>query len=738
MIFVLSSSHAQDSLSGVIFGMIDGVEEALPNANVGWMESNINSISDTKGNFIIERKKTDKRLFVSFIGFYTDTIQVKKNQHFVKVVLKEADIELTEVVVRDQQNASTIKKKDVGLTQLITAKELTKAACCNLSESFETNPAIDASFTDAVTGTRQIRLLGLDGPYSYYTRGNIPTMGGLASVLGLQLIPGSWIQSIQLTKGSGSVLNGFESVAGQVNYELRKPNAKEYLYGQLYGNAGGRLEQSAVYNQKINEHWGTNLMVYGRQNISKPDFNNDGFVDAPQGNMWIGQNTWQYKGHKGWESQFGLKFASNNQTGGQLSALDASPEDTVWRAKLQTNRFEYWQKIGVVFPNSPFRSIGVQVAFTYHDQNSDFGLPVTSTYSGLEKTLYANVIFQDIIKNTNHNYKLGISYKNQAIDEIFYNTLYLRREQIPGMFAEYSYLYTEQLSVVVGMRIDLHSQYGAFFTPRVHLRYAPAENHTFRINAGKAYRTANLFADNLGSMASNRVWNIQAGDEDLPYAGIKQEESINAGLSYAYTFELDYRPGSFRAEYFYTSFQNQLVKDWDVASTQIMFYNLQGQSFAHSAQIQLDWEVLHRLTARIAYRFVEAKTEYKSIGLASQPFIAKHRVFLNIGYESKKAWKFDATLNLLSSQRLPSTQNNPVEYRRADESPAFATLNVQIAKEFKERLEVHIGVENLFNYRQENPIVAANNPFAKEFDASMIWGPIMGRIMYGGIRLKLF
>jgi outer membrane receptor for ferrienterochelin and colicins len=737
MSVLLAKSYGQNAINGVVYSQLNGKQEALAGAVVGWVNTSNFVLTDSEGRFEIETALQSTQLFASFVGFVSDTVDATGIDN-ITFTLKPANVKLEEVTVRDRQQSAAIKKRDANLTQLITTRELAKAACCNLSESFETNPAIDASFTDAVTGTRQIRLLGLDGPYSYYTRGNIPTMWGIASVLGLQLIPGSWIQSIQLTKGSGSVLNGFESVAGQVNYELRPPDGTEKLFVQLYGNAGGRLEQSVVLPVKINDAWSTNVMVYGRQQVGSPDFNNDGFLDMPQGNLLIAQNAWKYRGTNGWETQFGIKYAFADQTGGELDAPTARVGDTVWRVQMNTNRFEYWHKLGYVFKDSPYRSIGMQWMFNWHDQQSDFGAPGVATYAGEERDLYFNLIFQDIIKNTDHNYKLGLSYKQQSIDEIFEGDTYLRREQIPGLFAEYTYLYLESFTLVAGLRADHHSQYGSFITPRLHVRWAPTENHTFRANAGKAYRTPNLFSDNMGVMAGSRQWDIQRGDEAIPYNGLQQEESLNAGISYVHTFTWDYRPGSFRIEYFYTDFQNQLVKDWDESARQILFYNLNGRSRTHNAQVQFDWEVIQRLNLRLAYRYVDARTTYKSIGFAQQPFIDRHRFFVNMGYESVSAWRFDATFNWHSPQRLPTTASNTRPNQRDDQSPAYATLNVLVAKTFWKRLEVHVGAENILDYRQPNPIVSADDPFSNEFDASMVWGPIMGRVLYGGIRLSLF
>lgn len=726
---------AQMVVKGTVNGTFNGKKEPVPGAGVGWIGTKITALTTSDGSFEIVRPQGAFELYAFSYGFLGDTIRVPLSQQNVVFNLLPSNEKLNEVVVRDNQSATSILSRDVKYTEFITQRELTKAACCNLSESFETNPAIDASFTDAVTGTRQIRLLGLDGPYTTFTRGNVPVLGGLATVLGLQLIPGSWIESIQLTKGSGSVMNGYESMVGQVNYELRSAASKEKAYVQLYANNGGRFEQSATVSHKFSKKLSTTLMLYGRQQALNMDFNDDGFVDNPQGNMWIVHNTWDLATIKGWESQSGVKFATSDLTGGQISAM---ANDSIWKAKLKTNRFEFWNKTGYVFKNAPSRSFGLQLAYNYQEQNSDFGMPNAKTYSGLENNFYMNFIFQDIIVNTNHQYKAGFSYKNVAIDETYLNQFYLRREQVPGVFAEYSYLPNDKTSIVGGIRADNHNLYGLFFTPRLHIRYAPKLHHTFRFNIGKAYRTPNLFADNVGVMASNRVWNIQTEDNNLPYFGLKQEESINTGVSYTHDFDLDYRPGIIRAEYFYTAFQNQLVKDWYQEARTMYFYNLEGRSFAHSAQIQLDYEVIQRLELRLAYRYVDAKTAYKNLGLIEQPFVAKHRTFANIAYETRKAWKFDGTLNYLGKQKLPSTATNQPENQRPDYSKPFATVNFQLSKTFREKLEAHIGIENAFDYKQDMPIVSANNPFSPDFDAAMIYGPVMGRMIYVGIRLKVF
>jgi len=642
---------------------------------------------------------------------------------------------LDEVIIRQRQKSTTINMLDPIKKEKIGERELLKAACCNLSESFETTPSVDVAFTDAVTGYKQIQMLGLAGPYTSITRENIPDARGLSAVTGLTFTPGSFIESMQLSKGTGSVVNGYESVAGQINVEWKKPfeEKDEKWLLNLYQSSQGRSEANIIHRQEINEHLSTNIFLHGRTQWLKQDQNNDGFLDQPLDKQFVGANRWFWFGPKGWEVQGGVKAVYTENTGGQWG-YERGMEQTIgnpWGFQLNMQRYEGWAKIGHMF-KKPGTSIGLQVSGLYHKQEALYG---NRNYNALQKSYYANLIYQTFISNTNHILKAGASGLIDQYDETFASFRYKRDEVVPGVFAEYAYN-AKKFNIVAGLRADYHNIFGAFVTPRLHVRYAPFDRTVFRASVGRAQRTANIFAENMGYMASNRTFVILNGESGKAY-GLNPEVAWNTGINLTQKFQLDYRDGSFSVDYYYTNFENQIVTDIEEANM-VRFYNLAGQSFANSLQVQFDYELIHNLDVRFAYRWYDVRTDYSG-ELKERPLIAAHRAFANIAYETRNKWKLDYTVQWTGSKRIPAVYTHhggstmPESY-----SPDFVQMNAQISKTWKEKFELYLGGENLTNYMMHDPVIGASNPYVAGFDASMTWGPIMGVNVYAGMRWKLY
>ncbi len=604
--------------------------------------------------------------------------------------------------------------------------ELLKAACCNLSESFETTPSVDVAFTDAVSGYKQVQMLGLAGPYTLITRENIPDVRGLAAITGLTYTPGTWIDGMQLSKGTGSVLNGYESVAGQINIELRKPFEEDKLVLNVYQNSQGRTEGNFYARKELSKRLSTGFFAHARSQWLKTDQNKDGFLDQPLGNQYILLNRWFYHAPKGFEAQAGIKGVYSTNTGGQWNYIkgDEQQAGKPWGYELNTKRLEGWAKIGKVFPHKPATSMGLQLSGVYHDQDALFGNRV---YDARQKSLYANLIFQSIIDNTNHVIKGGLSTVLDDYDELFGAKVYKRTEIVPGAFAEYSYSYLDKFNLIAGLRGDYDNLYGGFLTPRLHLRYAPFKKTAIRASIGRAQRTANILAENMGYMASSRVFVIPSTANSF---NLDPEVAWNMGVNLTQKFMLDYRDGSFGVDYYYTHFQNQVIADVENPG-QVSFYNLSGPSFAHSLQAQFDYELIHHLSMRLAYRWYNVMSTFSGV-LKEKPLIAANRAFANFGYETNNSWKFDYTFHWTGTKRVPAT-HMMLGFR----SPSFVQMNAQVSKMFKNNIEIYLGGENLTNYMQHDPIIGADAPFAHGFDASMIWGPVMGRNIYAGVRYNL-
>ncbi|HLO69659.1 MAG TPA: TonB-dependent receptor [Flavipsychrobacter sp.] len=662
---------------------------------------------------------------------FTDTIAQDS------IALKaDSTKKLKDVTVKHRRASTQISMLDPMKRELISQRELLKAACCNLSESFETTPSVDVAFTDAVSGYKQIQMLGLAGPYTLITRENIPDTRGLAAVTGLTFTPGTFIEGMQLSKGTGSVVNGYESVAGQINVEWRKPfeDKEEKLHLNLYQSSQGRTEGNIVYRNKLSDKLSTNILLHGKSQWLKLDNNNDGFLDQPLDKQFVGANRWFWFGPKGWEVQGGVKAAFIQNTGGQWNYERNGEQITgkPWGFQLNTERVEGWAKIGKMF-SKPGTSMGLQLAGVYHNQDAKYG---STNYLGTQRSFYANLIYQTILGNTNHILKGGLSTLIDNYDETFRFTNYKRNEVVPGAFAEYAYTHSTKFNLVAGIRGDYHNIFGAFATPRLHVRYAPFKKTVLRASVGRAQRTANIFAENMGYMASNRSFMVQSAAGSANPYGLNPEVAWNSGVNLTQKFVLDYRDGAVSVDYYYTHFQNQVVVDVEDAHS-VQFYNLNGLSFANSLQAQADYELIHNLDLRLAYRWYDVRTSYGNT-LKERPLVAAHRAFANIGYETRNKWKFDYTVQWIGSKRIPSLHSHHGGGVTTESySPSFWQMNAQISKSWNDKLEVYLGGENLTNYMMHDPIVGAGNPYNVGFDASMIWGPIMGANIYGGFRYKL-
>ncbi len=719
-------------LRGNVEGMSsEGKPIPLIGATLNWLEDGKGATTDLDGNFELQRTDENNLLVISYIGYQTDTINIALHRdQDIDVTLSDGVfLDAVEVVYRKKTSSlSFINPINV---ESIGKGELRKAACCNLSESFETNPSIDVSFTDAVTGTRQIQMLGLAGPYMQITRELIPDVRATAAIYGLAYTPGPWIESIQLNKGVGSVVNGFESITGQINVENKKPDAGERLHLNGFLNRGGRVELNANARKEFNKHISTALLVHGKKLSQGHDRNDDGFTDMPLEEDLILMNRWKWYANNGWEGQIGAKMSRLNHSGGVAQHFDGTSEEheNHWRFGQKTNRYEAWWKSGIVFPSNPNSSLGIQISGLYHDQDAEFGF---KAFDVIQKSAYANVIFQSIIGNPDHSYKTGVSYQFDNLEETIFNGFYTRRESVPGAYFEYSFSNEGKFAFLGGIRADHHTNYGAFLSPRLHARYNIAELSVLKITAGRGLRTSSIFSENIGAFSSARNIVVH-GDEtsNSPY-GLDAEVAWNYGINFIQAFIVDGRELSFSLDLYRTDFQNQIVVDWDRSARAVHFSNLEGSSYANSFQIKMDYEVFDNFDLRAAYRIFDVQTDYAT-GRLAKPLLSKHRAFINLAYEVEESWLFDLTLNWQGAKRLPFTGDNPIEFRRDEYSPSFILGNTQITKVFK-NFELYVGSENIFNYKQKDAIISNDDPFGAYFDASIVWAPLFGRNAYMGFR----
>lgn len=736
--FSLTSLHAQNqqdrqSERHHIEGRVleknpEGKESPIPYANVYWANTQAGVISDSLGRFIIHKPHLDEELMlvVSYVGYQADTFLIDHNQEELEVLLQKSQ-ELEEVTVVKNQATQVISKIDLMPTQVITEAGLQKLACCNIGESFESNATIDAGFSDAVSGAKKIQMLGLDGKYSQFLFENIPFMRGLEAGYGLSHIPGPYMQSIQISKGTSSVLNGYESTTGQINVEYKKPHDTDPLFVNLFANTEGRYESNVTSGWEINDKWSGMIFFHGSANTGELDHNDDGFYDKPVTRLLNFMNRWEYHNDDLGHLQFGFEVLDETRIGGETSfkGRDESPDD-IYGIDIGIRKFRAFSKLGYVYPGKPYQSLGWITSYTHFDQQSQFG---NRDYDGNLNSFYTNLIFQTIIGTTDHKISSGLSLQYDDYSELFLGENHDRREIVPGAFTQYTWSIPETMVFMAGLRYDYNSLYGSLVTPRLHLKYNINENHQLRSTLGKAYRSANIFTENLSLLASSRQFIIE---DDLEI-----ESAWNGGISFSRHFYLpDQREASLTIDYYRTQFQNQVVVDRDHSVNEVNIYNLQGQSYSNSFQIDFTGELLKGLDMTLAYRLNDVKVDYMD-GMRELPFVYRHKGLFTTTYSTRfDKWSADLTVQYNGSARIPDTRGFPEEFQRDDRSPGFFIVHTQLTRRFK-HFEVYAGVENLTGFRQDDAIVDAQNPFGDNFDATLVWGPLTGRMAYGGLRVYI-
>lgn len=741
--------------SGVVSGVVmDDKGEVLIGANVYWAGTSTGVATDVDGKFVLPIVNSTDLLVTSYMGYHNDTTEVERHGDITIVLV--SDLVLDEVTITERKMAVLRSRTSAIATETLTGEELCKAACCNLSESFETSASVDVAYADAATGAKQIRLLGLSGTYVQLLTENTPNVRGLAQSFGMEYIPGPWMEAIQVSKGTSSVINGYEAIAGQINVEFLKPQKQDPVAVNLYLNSELMAEINATGGWDLNEKVSTGVLLHAKDMEYEMDHNRDGFLDMPRNRQLNLLNRWYIKSGD-YTGQVLVRALYDQRLGGTLS----KSEEPAYAIDLRTRRIDGFIKNGYVFDHETGTSVGVIASASYHDQSNTYG---PREWDANQANAYLNAIFQTSFEDPEidpfdyHEHKLsaGISVNYDRYEEVYTGIFApdgfvpsgLVNEVTPGIFAEYTYSYKDKVTLLVGLREDYSNRYGFFTTPRMNLRYAPFEWWTLRGSVGLGYRSPNIIADNASFLPSNRDF---IADKDL-----KQERSLNTGITTSFYIPVGNRELTLSAEYYYTRFLNGVIADIDNDLHGVRLFNISdvtgAKAYSHNYQVEANMEILRGWTMTAAFRYTDVKQTTFANGellLLDKALQNKFKAVLTTSYQTPlKTWQFDFTAQFNGQGRMPVGFEIPDEsgqyYKSGDYiyHKWYPQLLGQITKYWR-TCSLYVGAENMTNFTQDNPLKGDRyesghvNPYSDNFDASMVWAPVSGWKVYMGFRWNL-
>ena len=742
--------------------VLDDKGYPLVGANVYWAGTTIGVATDLDGRFKLEPTEKTNLLVTSFMGYHNDTTEV--TQHSELTIVLVSDLVLEEVNIVERKMAVLRSRVSALQVETLTGEALCMAACCNLSESFETSASVDVAYSDAATGAKQIRLLGLSGTYVQMLTENTPNIRGLAQSFGMEYIPGPWMEAIQVSKGTSSVLNGYEAIAGQINVEYLKPQTQDPIALNAMISTETHAEVNASGGWDLNDKVSTGILFHAQNMSLELDHNHDGFLDMPKNTNVNLLNRWYVKTGD-YTGQFLVRGLYDRRQGGLTK--EATETLSPYKIDLNTWRVDGFMKNGYVFDAETGTSIGIIASASYHNQQNTYG---SRQWNAAQTNAYINAIFQTSFDDSatdlwdDHEYKLsaGLSVNYDGYDErLLGERLEVRGkryEVTPGVFAEYTYTYKDKVTLLMGIREDYSTRYGFFTTPRMNLRYAPFEWWTLRGSIGLGYRTPNVIADNAAYLASNRMYYFNADS-------LAQERSMNTGVSTVFYIPIGKRELQLSGEYYYTVFADGVIADMDRSLHGVTLYNMHdvedAEYFSHNWQVEATMEVLRGWTLTAAFRYTDVKqTSFNStVGeyqLRDKPLQNKFKGIITTSYQTPlKTWQFDLTAQFNGEGRMPDGFKIPEgsnQYRIHNGyiyHKWYPQLLGQVTKFFR-TWSIYLGAENMTNFTQDSPIVGDRlevkgerqeargmgfvNPHSATYDASMIWAPIHGWKLYLGFR----
>lgn len=645
------------------------------------------------------------------------------------VAAQEVTDSISTAVFSAKKVGSYLDLRSANHLETINSGGLKKMACCSVADSFENSAAVTVGYADAATGARRIQLLGLSGTYVQTMEESVPVFTGILSPFALTYMPSPWLESIQVSKGLSSVTRGIESISGQINMEDRKPTDERLLYATASVMGDTKTDLNLCSSVQLSDNLSTVVMGHLSGNFADMDMNSDGFLDDPRGHLAALTNRWLYITPGGTQLRFGFKALDDVRHGGQVKTQDAW-----WFTDIHNNLLGAYFKAGV--PVGDASSIALMLEYTRSSMEGTFGL---RNYNAVENAPTVSLVYQDD-SSEDHTLNLGLRYTGEFFKEnssLFSFDVPHNDYSAGGVFGEYTLRKGDKFTAIGSLYMNLldyavvsKMKFGLF--PRLTLRYAPNEHLVFRANTGRGLKNTIPLISNIGVLSTSKYF----------YGPVSRhvvEKAWTSGAGAALTFPLGYSDdATISVDYFHTDFEEQLLVDRESMLNTIAFYSLSSisgaRAWADAVQVDFSCEPIRNLTINLSGRYSDSWMPLMGgAGNVRTPMMGLYKGVLGVQYAtSMRKWIFDFTASINGPARVYDFMKTdfPTGY-----TPVYPLFFAQITRRLK-GVELYLGGENLGDFRQEKVIFGElSDP---SFDASCVWGPIMGRKVYAGVRFTLW
>ena len=764
-----ASAYAQD-ITGTV---TDTENNPMPGASVYWADTNVGTAASIDGKFRLHRVKGYDTLVASFLGYENDTLRVDDTVSQVQLKLRQG-VALETVVVEGNLGGNYIRHDGILKGETISFAGLCKMACCNLAESFENSASVTVGYSDAISGARQIKMLGLAGTYTQILDENRAIMRGLSAPYGLSYTPGMWLNSIQVSKGISSVTAGHEAITGQINLEHRKPTDDERLFLNVYFDSELKPEVnlSSAIPVTADKRLSTVILAHGSMDTKSYDHNHDGFRDLPLSRQFDIANRWLYQADNGMQVRWGVKYINDYRLGGQMGYrkkmrqemidwADKQPIGSplvggIYGSEVKNEEVNAYFKLGMPVGKSVFdkdeqdemrSNFAMVIDFDHFNEDAYFG--AFNDYGGRQNMINANAMYVHYFTYRSSLIS-GISASSRWVNEdLFFRNLISpsryeaslishRNESEVGAYTEYTYSIKDKLSVVAGLRYDYNFYFRKnMITPRAHVKWNITPTTVFRASVGMGYRPTDVITDNIGILATGRYIMFRNG---YKHYFDRMEEALTAGGSLTQTIStINHNDMTISFDYFRTQLFHSIIADQEYSAYSIHIYDTDGKSFTNSYQVDLTWTPIERFDIFATFRYTDSKYTIDrpdgTRALVERPLVSRFKTLLNLQYATRmRKWTFDVTAQLNGRSRIPTQTGNLAD---SEYSPIYPMFYAQVSRRIK-HWDIYVGCENIGNYTQKHPILNADNPYSSDFNSSLIWGPLMGRKFYIGVRFNLY